>query len=443
MSGIGDWHVDSLTLENFRCFDSVTIDLDPEMTVFVGVNGAGKTAVLDGIAIMLSTVLREFDGQTRGFARQDAREIPVDLGSRDSVAHMRTLSPTSARMDGTLGGKSFWWRRERSGLNGRTTWGEKNTEVGRHVAGIWERSQSAEDTGGTVLPVIAHYGVERLVGVRKAFGSIAASRSGAYDSALDGKSDLARLSTFIEALTLADFAGQEVADGSGLAAREQLRTIQHACDLILEGTGWGRLAWNPLVRELTLTHPNSGMLPLSMLSAGIKIIAGVVIDLASRMARDNPSYGGEELLRRVPGIVLIDEVDLHLHPRWQQKILTQLRAAFPLVQFIVTTHSPQVLSTVPAAQIRLIDDAGVRRVPYSQGLRSDIVLDRVLGTDPEPSLEINEDLERYLELVNRGEGRSIEAVQLRNKLDEAWGGVANVPKLADADARIAFYDLEL
>jgi predicted ATP-binding protein involved in virulence len=145
----------------------------------------------------------------------------------------------------------------------------------------------------------------------------------------------------------------------------------------------------------------------------------------------------------VPGIVLIDEVDLHLHPRWQQKILTQLRAAFPLVQFIVTTHSPQVLSTVPAAQIRLIDDAGVRRVPYSQGLRSDIVLDRVLGTDPEPSLEINEDLERYLELVNRGVGRSIEAVQLRNKLDEAWGGVANVPKLADADARIAFYDLEL
>jgi predicted ATP-binding protein involved in virulence len=135
-----------------------------------------------------------------------------------------------------------------------------------------------------------------------------------------------------------------------------------ACNKILEGTGWRDPEWNPLVNELSLTRDTRGTLPLSYLSSGINIAAGMVIDLVSRMARANPRVPADLLLRSAPGIVLIDEVDLHLHPTWQQRILPQLRKVFPRLQFIVTSHSPQVLSTVAAEHIRVIDGGVVRRV---------------------------------------------------------------------------------
>ncbi len=470
MSESGDWHIDTLKVENFRCFTDLDLTFDPTLTVLVGANGTGKTAILDAVAIMLSTIVREFDGETRGFLAEDAREVPRDLDSSSAVARMDAIYPVRATVEATLAGNTYWWRRERKSAKGRTSWGEKNTQVGQAIAHVWRESEMLADdpewrrplqlaapdpetptTAPTrwppLLPVVALYGVERLLGVRKATGTIARSRSGAYASALDGKSDLSRLSSFIEALTLADFVA-DARGGEAQAARNQLRAIALACNAMLRETGWQDPTWNPLVKELTLRHRDHGVLPLSFLSSGIKIAAGLVIDLVSRMARANPGLGAEELLAAVPGIVLIDEVDLHLHPAWQQRIIPLLTEVFPRVQFIVTTHSPQVLSTVEADSIRVLEEetrdekTRVRSVPFSAGLRSDIVLNEVMRTNAEPELAINKDLDRYLLMVDQGLGRSEEAVSLRRRLDEELGGIPNVPKLADADASIAFFDLD-
>ncbi|MBH0776958.1 AAA family ATPase [Nocardia bovistercoris] len=444
MSEPSDWHIDRLEVANFRCFERFALSLDPSLTVLVGVNGTGKTAVLDALAIMLSTIIRHFEAGTRSFATEDAREVAYDLESRSSVARMEAQYPVWARVEATVAGQRFEWRRDRVSAKGRTSWGDKDSPVGRAVARMWrdsERPPGEVDQPQSTLPVLALYGVERLIGVRKAAGAIARSRSGAYDSALDGKSDLSALSRFIEALTLADFVA-DVRGDDALAARHQLTAITLACNRILEGTGWRNPTWNPIVNELTLRHKDRGELPLSFLSSGIKITAGLVIDLVSRMARANPALGAERLLSTVPGIVLIDEVDLHLHPGWQQRIIPLLTDVFPRVQFIVTTHSPQVLSTVEASCIRVLDNADVRMVPFSAGLRSDVVLGHVMNTHPEPKLAINADLDRYLDLVDRGLGRSDEAVGLRRRLDDALGGIVNVPQLADADASIAFFDMD-
>ena len=76
-------------------------------------------------------------------------------------------------------------------------------------------------------------------------------------------------------------------------------------------------------------------------------------DIAYRMARLNPDLG-ENVALQTPGVVLIDEVDMHLHPSWQQTVINDLTRAFPLVQFIVTTHSPQLLTSVPPESIRIL-----------------------------------------------------------------------------------------
>lgn len=442
MAQTDEWHVDKLEVRNFRAFDSLTIDLHPELTVLVGVNGTGKTAVLDAIAIMLSTVLREFGGDTRGFLLSDAREVAHDLLSRNGVARMERTFPVVARVEGTVAGSRVWWVRERSRPTGRTTWADRNTEVGQVSREVWNASEDGDPSAGPLLPVIAQYGVERLQGVKPGRGSIARSRAGAYDSALEGKSDFKRLSAYLRALTLADLTSErkgEVAEG----ARQQILAIQMAADRLLERTGWHSPEWDPVVEEIVLHHPERGVLPLAAQSSGIKIAAGLVIDLVSRMARANPRLGADELLRRVPGIVLIDEIDLHLHPNWQQSIIPTLRSTFPRVQFIVTTHSPQVLSTVEAPHIKIIDGETVHGVDYSAGLRTDIVMKKVLGTQPEPALPINQRLDEYMRFVEEGKGRTQPARRLRQELDEELGGVTNVPKLADADATIAFYELDL
>ena len=63
--------------------------------------------------------------------------------------------------------------------------------------------------------------------------------------------------------------------------------------------------------------------------------------------------------KETEGIVLIDEVDLHLHPTWQQRIIGDLKEIFPKVQFIVTTHAPAVISTVKSEIIILLNDGGM------------------------------------------------------------------------------------
>jgi predicted ATP-binding protein involved in virulence len=152
---------------------------------------------------------------------------------------------------------------------------------------------------------------------------------------------------------------------------------------------------------------------------------------------------GTKLLELVGGIVLIDEVDLHLHPSWQQQMIVGLlRQAFPQVQFIVTTHSPQVLSTVPPESIRVLRAADAVPVEYSEGLRSDVVLETILGTSPKPDVAARRQLDDYLTLVYDGRGGTSEARQLRQEIDARLGGVSNVRELADADAELAFAAVE-
>lgn len=439
MTKTGDWHIDSLAIDNFRSFDHIKIEFDPSLTVLVGINGAGKTAILDALAISISTVLREFDGPTRGFEKGDTREIARDLKSLKSVARMEPVYPVATTMTGTLAGNKYMWGRSRQRANGRSTWSDRDSSLSQHMKSLWSETDASGEEAG-LLPVIALYGVERLTGVRRAAGSISRSRSGAYDAALDGKSDFARLSTFIQDLTMAEFVAERRGEPAE-AAINQLRAITLACNALLADSGWRDPEWSPITKAISLTHSEHGTLPLSSLSSGIKIAAGLVIDLVSRMARANPSLGAEDLLRAAPGIVMIDEVELHLHPTWQQRILPGLKEIFPRVQFIVTTHSPQVLSSVEAESIRVLDGTEVRHVEYSAGLRSDIVLEKILGTRSEPNLTINKNLNAYMKLVEEGSGESVEARRLREKIDEELGGIANVPRLADADATIAFYDM--
>jgi predicted ATP-binding protein involved in virulence len=183
-------------------------------------------------------------------------------------------------------------------------------------------------------------------------------------------------------------------------------------------------------------------LRIEQLSDGYRTTLAMVMDIAARMAEANPAM--EDPLG-TEGVVLIDEVDLHLHPGWQQRILPDLTRTFPNIQFIVTTHSPQVVSTVPGHSLRVIqweeDEPRLMPVDFSLGAESQQMLKQVLGVDARASeLAIVSKLRRYQRLVAEEQWDSDEALQLRRELDR-WGA-EHEPELSRLDMDIRLKELD-
>ena len=170
-------------------------------------------------------------------------------------------------------------------------------------------------------------------------------------------------------------------------------------------------------------------LKIDQLSDGIRNMIGMVADIAFRCYQLNPHLGAKAALE-AQGVVLIDEVDMHLHPQWQQLILGQLQAAFPKLQFIVTTHSPQVLTTVPAKQIRVIKDVTpdgyadkkfTVEIPQTSpyGRESGDALAYIMDTPVRPPISIVEKVRGYEQLVRLGKEYDVATQALKAYLYEA------------------------
>lgn len=428
------WSINRVAVSGFRSFETLELSFNERVTLLVGENGSGKTAVLDVLRVMLSTPVVELGGDYVPFSHDDVRRVAQDLSSIERTATSEAIYPLVGEVEAFVGGDQFLWERRLLGPGRSTT--TTNPAVRRWTAALGKRAYEGPTAAdrAQVLPVIASYGVERLVGQRQARGELSKARSSAYASALDPRSDLTRLASFLESLDGQILAAGAYGDPEPRAAMEQFRAIEAACTSVLEPVGWRGLRWNRAIDALTLTHPQHGTFPLTSLASGPKIVAGLALDLASRMARANPHLGAGDLLERTPGIVLIDEVDLHLHPMWQKQIVPALLKTFPRVQFVLTTHSPQVIATVESENIRILSSSGVRTPSFSLGLRPEVVLAEVQGTDPEPKVPLREQLNRYLDAVHGGEGHTSEMRELRTHLNERLGGASRNRELMAADA---------
>jgi predicted ATP-binding protein involved in virulence len=171
-------------------------------------------------------------------------------------------------------------------------------------------------------------------------------------------------------------------------------------------------------------------LPISELAGGLRTMLVLVADLAKAIAE--ASAGQPE---PVPAVVLIDEIDLHIHPRWQLEIVRNLLDAFPTVQFIVTTHSEEIISSVPSeCVIKLESDEGqvvASPIPRVQGATFDRVLEDAMGLPSKRPPEVQQQLDAYWKLVDAGEGETPEAFVIRSKLDDLFRG--QEPELVRAD----------
>jgi predicted ATP-binding protein involved in virulence len=127
--------------------------------------------------------------------------------------------------------------------------------------------------------------------------------------------------------------------------------------------------------------------PFYNLSAGQRMMLAMVADIAIKAVTLNSYLLGPHqpgaadpmhILRQSPGVVLIDELDVHLHPLWQRRVATNLKETFPGIQFVCTSHSPQVIGEVQAEEVRILENGGATTPPRSFGIDSDRVLEELM-----------------------------------------------------------------
>jgi predicted ATP-binding protein involved in virulence len=160
----------------------------------------------------------------------------------------------------------------------------------------------------------------------------------------------------------------------------QLEAVQDAVCSSLDGAVQFQYRANS--NQIRVRFASGSTIPFSQLSAGQKSLAFLAADIAWRAVQLNPAWG-REAPKKVEGVVLIDEIDLHLHPRWQRSAVRNLITAFPRLQFVITTHSPQVLGEAQPEWVRVLrEDGGVDTVAHAYGKDSNSVLRDVMGAEP-------------------------------------------------------------
>ena len=430
--------VDRLELRNFRCFPEISIDFHEELTVIVANNGQGKTAILDAVAIALGPFVGAFDdGKDRAFERDDIRLLRTGTGNRMELADGGvTLEAT-----GVVGHQAASWKRQLAGPKSRTTRKDAQalTDAGKKLQSL-VRQEAETEAGatGVCLPLVAYYPTDRLWNIRRLpYKKLPrTSRMVGYTHCLETGSDFHLMADWFRYWSVNSLNRRLKAQQEGKAILPSefdhaLDAVRNAINLCLKPSGWGDMDYSLEREEVVARHPLHGELPVGMLSDGIRSMLTLVADIAFRMVKLNPNLG-PYAATHTDGIVLIDEVDMHLHPSWQQTVLGALREAFPRVQFIVTTHSPQVLTSVSAECIRLLQGevdnetgkplASVHEFHVqTQGVASSTILAEVMDTDPVPDIEPAQWLRRYMALIEQSGQNSPEGADLKSKLDKHFG----------------------
>ena len=387
----------SVEIDNYRAVKHLKLALDPRLTVFHGDNAQGKTSVLNAIAVGLGavpTLLPEVSGI--GF---------LDTDRRRSARYVRVALETT---DGTL------WERQKG--RGPKSIGVRS--LNDKIEGIFSADEQGEEID---LPIVAFYGADRAAfSVPQRSRYRESRRYAALEGALSASIDFRQFFEWFKAKEDEELRDQK---RDPKAVSTELEAVRTAITSMIPGASQPRIEFGPLRFVVSLDAKSGGRekLTLDQMGGGYRVVLALAADLARRMAQGNP-HRAEPCA--CEAIVLIDEIDLHLHPAWQQRVLDDLLRTFPNTQFLVSTHSPQVLTSVkPERIVELSRENGAVVAGYiggvaTYGAEAGDVLALVMGVPNRPrDNEFVKKLDRYRRLVADGEGESEEARRLRSELD--------------------------
>ncbi len=430
--------LNNVKIKNYRCFKETNIDLEDDITLIVGKNGAGKTAVLDAMAVSASTFLLGIDGAvSRSILKDDARYEFHDLNGTIDSQHQFPVSIES--VGNCCGRNDIKWLRSLNSANSKTTIKEavELTNIAREV-----QKQVMTGDKTLVLPVLSYYGTGRLYAQKKEKRNSSSltefNRQVGYVDCMAAESNEKLMLNWFQKQTMKSL--QEQQKTGALEKPLLLKTVEIAickCYESISGASNASLVFDLDTHRLVLEFkaPDGSVQKFAMdeMSDGYKNTLSMIGDIAYRMAVLNPMLG-ERVLEETPGIVLIDEVDLHLHPQWQQTILADLHVIFPKVQFIVTSHAPAVINSVSREQIRILD-RGEIYMPATEtyGRDANSILREVMKVSERP-VEIKQRIDYFYACMDEKD---------YEKADKVLTEIEDIVGTADPDLAAARTSLEL
>ena len=336
--------INEIHIKNFRSIEDLFIDnIDPKMNLILGINGSGKTSILDSLAIALSWMIARMKSvSAKGLVPKDN---DVRLGSKTSSQISVTLDEgVSWSVCKT---KSFSIRKTQSLC--RTDLSEMSSFIERVVEGV--------EFGGSI-PVLMYYPVERAI----ATAPVNLHKSepviwDVYKDALSGNSNFRSLFEWYRRQE--DIENEMIRDNASYRDCS-LSAVRKAIGVFFPEFSELRVRRRP--NQAMVVKKDDKIIEFTQLSQGEKCYLSLVCDIARRLAIANP---GMDNPLEGEGIILIDEVDLHLHPKWQSEIACKLMDVFPNCQFFLSSHSAIVLSDVHKNQI----------IPINNGKLVDIAFD--------------------------------------------------------------------
>jgi len=351
-------YVKELQLSNFRGFESLTLQFHEQLTVLVGVNGSGKTSVLDAVV----------------------RAMPRAQGGSERIAPLEVRNgadDATVRVSLIVQGKSI----------------ESETSTGRKGPPV-----VAPGYVGGMAPIFVYFAVGRHARDATPAATEAENWGRADSWTAQG---ITKFSAFFRW-----FREREDLENEQIRLRRdyrdgQLEAVRAAITRSLPAYGAPRVFRSrgdqtAKFRGPVLLVSRGGQdFSFDQLSEGERILVAMVADIARRLciANDADPLEGK-------GVVLIDEIELHLHPKWQAEIIPALRRTFPNLQFIVTTHSPIVLSRVPSECIRVLEDFKVYDAPgKTEGRDPNALLLEVFDTPLRPD-EVTAQLREIGDLID-------------------------------------------
>ncbi|MGR5387982.1 N-6 DNA methylase [Vibrio crassostreae] len=409
--------VNQIKLTNFRGYTDFTIPIHESLTVLVGENGAGKTSILEAISCGLGPFLTAMpDAKGKLIRKSD-----VHVGPNGVADSARISIDTNSSLSWDLATKGS----DRNNL----------AKIGTQALSDYANQIVDSDEE---YPLIAYYGTNRALSSSSGKVSISpfevVQRSEGYDSALDAKINYGSLKNWFSKIEVDELKLRDenknhsfVHPAKALVTSAVKTMVERAEDVAFDkATNDVVVSWKNEDEEIIC-------LGLEQLSEGYRNMVALTIDLVRRAYLLNPTSKSP---LDVSGVVLIDEIELHLHPRWQQVVLKDLTTLFPNVQFVVTTHSPQVLTTVEGECIRVVSnsyrEAEFVSSPY--GGENSRVMQQILHVNSRPDTEVSEKLKEYFDLIESGKGEEESAMALRKELTRLTDGTE--PMLAEADLAI-------
>ncbi len=383
-----------LVVEQYRGFARrSSVDFDPRLTLIVGDNGVGKSSVLWALRVLLShTLIRVAELPARGllFRPEDiARGWPylraeVAVGLDPAGRTATCISQKNAGRFVPSAGEDG--RPREHAVDTRDKYEVRVDDAARPVKGhpatvtdkpevdVGEKAWQKDRDRGSA-PLVIYYSAHRSLALEQ--GASRARAAGGLGTANADALEDRGLRLGEAALLWRKEAVLEETDGRPAHAN---RAIESALPVFLgefhnlraEGDGEPRL----------VVDKRNTTLDLSQLSDGERGILAVLLDLCRRLCQANP--GLENPARDAQAIVLIDELELHMHPRWQREVVSRLMATFPKCQFVATTHSPQIVSEVQPENMLLLrregEDIMSERCGQAYGLDVNYILEHLMGT---------------------------------------------------------------